>query len=244
MSTIKYKNNHYANLILQNDKSNKFCVDCGKANPTHVSINNGVTLCQDCTDIHLFLGLSISYIRLLYGKWDHYLYKYFLFGGNDNFIKSMKLLSNNNSFNSIDIFHKYTCNTAMCYRKCLKAKVMNEKHIDVSKYIDEFNVEGYCYYDHETFNEFVEYQVDNKGMIGKVMGNVGKLFNGFGKTIGVIKRQAVVKKGEIKQVISKIPKLFKKGSKVKKKEKIKEKKGKRRKTGKDVNESDEENDEN
>ena len=84
--------------------------------------------------------------------------------------------------------------------------------------------------------------LSDKGMIEKVMGNVGKLFNGFGKTIGVIKRQAVVKKGEIKQVISKIPKLFKKGSKVKKKEKIKEKKGKRRKTGKGVNDSDEEND--
>ena len=56
-------NNYYANLIFNNDISNHYCVDCGKENPTHVSINNGVTLCQDCSDIHLNLGLSDCFME-------------------------------------------------------------------------------------------------------------------------------------------------------------------------------------
>ena len=180
-------NNYYANLILNNEISNHYCVDCGKENPTHVSINNGVTLCQDCSDIHLNLGLSVSYIRLLYGKWDSYLYKYFLYGGNANFNNMLKMFSIDNV--SYDINTKYKTNAAVFYRKVLMAKVEGDD-IDMNSNFYEGNIKSENVYDYKSENVFFDYQIDNKGKFEKIVGAMAKKVEGIGKQIDKIKRKA------------------------------------------------------
>ena len=56
-------------LIYNIDENNKKCADCSCENPTKVSINHGITLCETCSQAHEKLGKSISYIR----KIDDYL---------------------------------------------------------------------------------------------------------------------------------------------------------------------------
>ena len=193
MSTLNYTNNYYANLILNNDISNKYCVDCGRENPSHVSINNGVTLCEDCSDVHLSLGISVSYIRSLYGKWDNYLYKYFLFGGNQNFLNMLKMFSIDPSL--YDINTKYTTKAISFYRKALKAKVDNKDVImfNTPDYLDNTKDS----YEYQIENIFCDYQVNNKGKFEKVVGMVAKKLGGVGKKLEKLKNKAKFTKNNI-----------------------------------------------
>lgn len=205
MSTKKI-NNNYANLILANE-SNNFCVDCGTPNPTHVSINNGVTMCQDCSDVHLSLGIGISYIRLLNGKWDDYLYKFFLYGGNENFIKTFQLFSKDKAeekvegIKTINIGHKYKSNIARFYRKFLLCKV---EGIEMNESFDDFveSKKGVEFYT-EDYPKFFNYQVNDKtlGFISKGLAEVSrKMYNGIGtigKKIGKATRKAKATKASI-----------------------------------------------
>ena len=40
------------NLIYKIDEDNYYCVDCGNPQSNFISINNGVTLCNNCAEIH------------------------------------------------------------------------------------------------------------------------------------------------------------------------------------------------
>ena len=59
------KNNQYKDIILSIDEENNKCVDCGKENPTKVSVNNGVILCEECATEHSQLGTKISFVRFI-----------------------------------------------------------------------------------------------------------------------------------------------------------------------------------
>lgn len=108
-------------LVLPNWKDNKNCLDCNKQNPTYISINNGVFICDECALIHINkLGNKLSYIKpnlfnkldtytsynhdkefnSLNEEWDDYLLMYILRGGNYRF---KKLLDKYNiSYSNID----------------------------------------------------------------------------------------------------------------------------------------------
>ena len=73
------------NLIYKIDDENYNCADCGKQKSTYLSINNGITLCDSCSQQHKILGNSISYIKNINDKLDEYLFNFIVFGSNTRF---------------------------------------------------------------------------------------------------------------------------------------------------------------
>ena len=60
-------------------------MDCGKDNPTKVSINNGVIICEECAEKHDELGHSISFLKDIDDDFDEYLLNFIVFGSNSKF---------------------------------------------------------------------------------------------------------------------------------------------------------------
>ena len=69
-------------IILSIDEENNKCADCGKENPTKVSVNNGIVICEGCAAEHTQLGPTISFVRELSDYFDEYLLNYFVLEGN------------------------------------------------------------------------------------------------------------------------------------------------------------------
>lgn len=111
----------FKKTIIQLDPKNKKCADCGDGDIQYVSVNNGITLCELCADVHKSLGNQISYIRKLDDEFDDYLKKYFLFGGNKKFRSKLKSLGINFDTKRLSLYRTYGCDY---YRRYLKAKVL------------------------------------------------------------------------------------------------------------------------
>ena len=73
------------NPILDLYEANRKCADCNSENPRMISVNNGITLCEKCSEEHKKLGNSISYIRKLTDPIDEYILKFYKKGGNGKF---------------------------------------------------------------------------------------------------------------------------------------------------------------
>ena len=69
----------FNNLILQN---NPLCADCGINMSLYISVNNGITLCKECSLEHQkYFKKSISFILNLNENFiEKDLYLYFQFG--------------------------------------------------------------------------------------------------------------------------------------------------------------------
>lgn len=119
----KREENPKSNLILKIDKENNFCVDCGKKDPTKVSINNGVIICKNCSLKHKDLGNSISFIKDINEDFDEYLLSFIVFGSNSKFKHFLLEEKVNPSF---PIEKKYLTKACFFYRKDLKRKVNGE----------------------------------------------------------------------------------------------------------------------
>ena len=52
------------------DPKNKRCNDCGEKHVTYVSINNGITICNLCVQIHRQLGKKISELKKIDDDFD------------------------------------------------------------------------------------------------------------------------------------------------------------------------------
>lgn len=113
----------FKSMIFQMDPKNKKCIDCGEENIKYVSVNNGITLCDLCGDIHKSLGNQISFIREIDSEFDEYLKKYFIFGGNRKFRKKLKPVIVNFNRKRLDLYKTYACDY---YRRYLKAKVLEK----------------------------------------------------------------------------------------------------------------------
>ena len=55
-----------------------------------VSVNNRITLCELCAQIHKNFGYQISYLRSIEDKFDDYLMHFFIYGGNKKFRKALR----------------------------------------------------------------------------------------------------------------------------------------------------------
>ena len=70
--------------VLSADETNKKCVDCKKGKATCISVNNGITLCGECANLHVSFGKGISFVHPIDDEWDTYLLTFLKKGGNAN----------------------------------------------------------------------------------------------------------------------------------------------------------------
>jgi hypothetical protein len=113
--------------ILNLDKKNRNCADCDSAdNINYVSINNGITLCDKCYEMHKTFGNEISYLRKITDPFDEYLFKYMVLGGNSK-IKDY-IEKNDDIKNDSDLNSKYK--KLLLYRINLKNRVTNKNEIE------------------------------------------------------------------------------------------------------------------
>ena len=144
--------------IFSIDEENKKCVDCSSPNPTMVSINNGVTLCEACAKIHSEFGTPISYLRPIKGEFDDYLLNFLVMGSNAKFIRSLEALGVNMQ---LPVQQKYKTYAADYYRRNLKAKVMGLKPLDV----DFANANDIVETPLDNFTEFSNYQLKKENPV-------------------------------------------------------------------------------
>ena len=114
------------NIIYSIDEQNKLCVDCGSENPTKVSINNGVLICESCSKEHEQLGSSVSFLKNINDDYDEFLISFIVMGSNTKF---KRFLSNENVDTSLPIKIKYKTAAVFYYRQNLKAKVEGKDEI-------------------------------------------------------------------------------------------------------------------
>ena len=119
-------------IIYNLDPGNKKCVDCGRDNPTEVSINHGILICENCAIVHSLFGTAISYVKSVDSEWDDYLLSYILLGGNTLFINSLEKMKVNPE---LSVEEKYRTYALDYYRRNLKNKVMNGSEIPID-YVD------------------------------------------------------------------------------------------------------------
>ena len=127
----KEKKNQKINLILTLDEENSKCADCGNENPTKVSINNGVIICEDCALKHEELGHEISFVKGIDDDFDEYLLNFIVFGSNSKF---KRFLAKENVDASLPIEKKYLTKALLFYRINLKKKVLSEELIKEKGY--------------------------------------------------------------------------------------------------------------
>ena len=102
------------------DSKNKRCNDCGEKHVSYVSVNNGITICNLCVQIHRQLGPKISELKKIDEEFDDYTMNFFIYGGNRNFHKFLKEIGVNSSIQRSKL---YKTKGADYYRKYLLAKV-------------------------------------------------------------------------------------------------------------------------
>ena len=169
-------------IILSIDEENNKCVDCGKENPTKVSVNNGITICEGCAAEHIQLGPTISFIRDLSDYFDEYLLNYFALGGNSKF---KRFLTEENVDSSLPINQKYLSKACNLYRINLKRKVQGNKILEKNYENPNEILEN----PENHFPEFENYIIkgaphENQTKMEqakKVLGNIGSGLFSFGK---------------------------------------------------------------
>jgi len=121
------ESNNKSEEILNLDIKNRNCADCDSVdNINYVSINNGITLCDKCYEMHKTFGNEISYLRRITDPFDEYLFKYMVLGGNSK-IKDY-IEKNDNIKNDSDLNSRYK--KLLLYRINLKNKVTNKNEIE------------------------------------------------------------------------------------------------------------------
>ena len=144
------------NLILSIDEENNKCIDCGKDNPTKVSINNGVIICEECAEKHEELGHSISFIKDIDDDFDEYLLNFIVFGSNSKF---KRFLEQEKVDPSLPIEKKYLTKACFFYRTNLKRKINGENPLTEKNYEDPNEIQDN--YENE-YPEFNHYKIKSK----------------------------------------------------------------------------------
>ena len=150
------KGDEKKNLILSIDEENNICVDCGKNNPTKVSINNGVIICEECAEKHEELGHAISFIKDIDDDFDEYLLNFIVFGSNSKF---KRFLEQEKVDPSLPIEKKYLTKACFFYRTNLKKKINGENLLTEKNYEDPNEIENN--YENE-YPEFNHYKIKSK----------------------------------------------------------------------------------
>ena len=119
---------NFKQTLLSLDKKNSTCNDCGEPEVKYVSINNGITLCELCAQIHKNFGYEISFIRSIEDQFDDYLVGYFIYGGNKKFRKKMRSMGVNLDQKKGNLYRTFG---ADYYRRNLKSIVKGNSQLDI-----------------------------------------------------------------------------------------------------------------
>ena len=151
------------NIIYSIDEQNKLCVDCGSENPTKVSINNGIIICENCSKEHESLGSSVSFLKNIDDDYDEFLISFIIMGSNTKF---KRFLTQEKVDTNLSIKDKYKTAALYYYRKNLKAKVEGKDEIKVEyKDPNEILKEEDDYYPEFNKKYVVKNQVLRKGNV-------------------------------------------------------------------------------
>ena len=176
------KKGGYKDIILSIDEENSKCADCGKENPTKVSVNNGIVICEGCAAEHAQLGPTISFIRDLSDDFDEYLLNYFTLGGNSKF---KRFLTEENVNTSLPINQKYLTKACDYYRINLKRKVQgknnSEKNYENPNEIIEHPENNFPEFENYVMKNAPQGNKTKMGQAKKVLGNIGSGLFSFGK---------------------------------------------------------------
>ena len=160
------------NYLYSINFNNKNCFDCQLPCPTHVSIPNGILLCQTCADFHLKnIPYYISYIREIRWPWDEYLLSFMERGGNGRLLKLF--YDKKISYREIEKSYLYTTKIMNFYRLLLKSEVLCEEPPD---YPGEINLLNPIDLNENNFPEFDCYQI-YKGIYHPKEGMIKKAAN-------------------------------------------------------------------
>ena len=117
----------FKQTIFSLDSKNKKCNDCGEDDVKFVSVNNGVTLCELCAQIHKNFGNQISYIKSIDDEFDDYLMNYFIYGGNKKFRKNLRQMGVNLDVKKAQLYKTFG---ADYYRRNLKSIVKGNSQLE------------------------------------------------------------------------------------------------------------------
>ena len=145
---------NFKQTLFSLDKKNSTCNDCGDSEVKYVSINNGITLCELCAQIHKNFGYEISFIRDIDDQFDEYLVGFFIYGGNKKFRKKLRSMGVNLDQKKGNLYRTYG---ADFYRRNLKSIVKGNSHLD----IDFENANEVMKNETNNFPEFSNYIVNS-----------------------------------------------------------------------------------
>ena len=119
---------NFKQTLFSLDKKNSTCNDCGEPDVKYVSVNNGITLCELCAQIHKNFGYEISFIRSIEDQFDDYLVGFFIYGGNKKFRKKMRSMGVNLDQKKGNLYRTFG---ADYYRRNLKSIVKGNSQLDI-----------------------------------------------------------------------------------------------------------------
>ena len=158
----------FKQTIFSLDSKNQKCNDCGEPDVKFVSVNNGITLCELCAQIHQNFGFQISYIRSIEDEFDDYLMNYFIYGGNKKFRKTLRNMGVNLDEKKA---HLYRTFGADYYRRNLKSIVKGNSQLEK----DFSNANEVMQIESNAFPEFENYIINiyNKNQINlSILNNI------------------------------------------------------------------------
>ena len=172
----------FKQTIFSLDSKNKKCNDCDDDDVKFVSINNGITLCELCAQIHKNFGNQISYIRSIEDEFDDYLMNFFIYGGNKKFRRTLRNMGVNLDVKKGNLYRTFGVDY---YRRNLKSIVKGNSQLDK----DFDNPNEVMKINSNAFPEFENYIIkgapqENQTKMEqakKVLGNIGSGLFSFGK---------------------------------------------------------------
>ena len=143
----------FKQTIFSLDSKNKKCNDCGDDEAKFVSINNGITLCELCAQIHKNFGNQISFIRSIDDEFDDYLMNYFIYGGNRKFRKTLRQMGVNLDMKKGNLYRTFGVDF---YRRNLKSIVKGNSQLEK----DFDNPNEVMQIESNAFPEFENYKIN------------------------------------------------------------------------------------
>jgi hypothetical protein len=161
---------NFKQTLFSLESRNRKCNDCGDDDVKYVSVNNGITLCELCAQIHKNFGNQISYLKSIDEEFDDYLMGFFIYGGNKKFRRTLKQMGVNLDVKKGHLYRTYGVDF---YRRNLKSLVKGNSHLD-KDYNDPNEV---MKDDSNSFPEFNNYIVNGNNNNNNYNNNFGSSQN-------------------------------------------------------------------